>query len=56
MCPYMALNTLQKLYLALRDLKPEITVPEDVRVRAKVSLDRMLEMAAAVSDVPIRGD
>lgn len=56
MCPYMALNTLQKLYLALRDLKPEITVPEDVRVKAKVSLDRMLEMSANVSATPVRGD
>jgi quinolinate synthase len=47
---------LQKLYLCLRDLKPEITVPEEVRVKAKRSLDRMLEMSAAVSDVPVRGD
>mgnify|MGYP002784364405 FL=1 len=46
MCPYMALNTLQKLYLCLRDLSPQIEVPEDVRLRAKRSLDRMLEMAA----------
>ena len=30
----MRLNTLEKLYLALRDEVPEITVPEDVRVRA----------------------
>jgi quinolinate synthase len=45
MCPYMALNTLEKLYLCLRDLKPVVDVPEDIRVRAKRSLDRMLEMA-----------
>jgi len=45
-CPYMALNTLEKLYLALRDLTPQITLPEDVRVAAKRSLDRMLEMAS----------
>jgi quinolinate synthase len=56
MCPYMALNTLEKLHMALRDLKPEITVPEDVRLKAKKSLDRMLDMSAAVSEVPIRGD
>lgn len=56
MCPYMALNTLQKLHNALRDLHPQIIVPEDIRLRAKVSLDRMLEMSAAVSAVPIRGD
>ncbi len=56
MCPYMALNTLEKLYLCLRDLKPEIVVPEAIRVRAKLPLDRMLEMAAAVSSQPVKGD
>jgi quinolinate synthase len=44
-CPFMALNTMQKIYLCLRDGTPEITVPEDVRLAAKVSLDRMLDMA-----------
>ncbi len=56
MCPYMALNTLEKLYLCLRDLTPEIVVPEVIRLRAKLPLDRMLEMAAAVSSVPVKGD
>ena len=56
MCPYMALNTLEKLYVCLRDLTPEIVVPEAIRVRAKLPLDRMLEMAAAVSSVPVKGD
>jgi len=45
MCPFMALNTLEKLYLCLRDLEPEITVPEEVRVKAAQSLQRMLDMA-----------
>jgi quinolinate synthase len=45
-CPYMALNTMEKLYLALRDLKPQIELDEGVRVAAKKSLDRMLEMAS----------
>ncbi|GGC33113.1 quinolinate synthase A [Novosphingobium marinum] len=45
-CPYMALNTLEKLYLALRDLEPRIEIEEDLRLAAKKSLDRMLEMAA----------
>ena len=44
-CPYMALNTLEKLYLALRDLKPQIHIEESLRVQAKKSLDRMMEMA-----------
>ncbi len=44
-CPYMALNTLEKLYLALRDLKPQVHIEEGLRLRAKKSLDKMLEMA-----------
>jgi quinolinate synthase len=46
MCPYMALNTMEKLYLSLRDLEPRIEIEEGLRRRAKRSLDRMLEMAA----------
>ncbi len=45
MCPYMALNSMEKLYLALRDLQPRIEMDEDLRLRAKTSLDRMLDMA-----------
>jgi quinolinate synthase len=45
-CPYMALNTMEKLYLALRDLQPQIELDEEVRLAAKKSLDRMLEMAS----------
>ncbi|MEM8695416.1 MAG: quinolinate synthase NadA [Pseudomonadota bacterium] len=44
-CPYMALNTMEKLYVALRDLEPQIELDEELRVQAKKSLDRMLEMA-----------
>jgi quinolinate synthase len=45
-CPYMALNTMEKLYVALRDLQPRIELPEDLRLKAKTSLDRMLAMAS----------
>lgn len=45
-CPYMALNTLEKLYIALRDLSPRIEIEEGLRLAAKKSLDRMLEMAS----------
>ena len=45
-CPYMALNTMEKLYVALRDLQPRIEIEEGLRLRAKRSLDRMLEMAS----------
>ena len=45
-CPYMALNTLEKLYVALRDLEPRIEIEEGLRVAAKKSLDAMLTMAS----------
>ena len=45
MCPYMALNTLEKLYVALRDLEPRIELQPEVMARARVPLERMLEMA-----------
>jgi quinolinate synthase len=44
-CPYMRLNTLQKLYLCLRDLKPEVTVPEDIRAKALQPIERMLSLS-----------
>ena len=47
MCPYMALNTLEKLYISLRDLTPRIELDEQLRLAAKKPLDRMLEMASA---------
>ena len=45
-CPYMALNTLEKLYVALRDLEPRVEIEEGLRLRAKKSLDAMLAMAS----------
>jgi quinolinate synthase len=45
MCPYMALNTLEKLYVALRDLEPRIELDPELMDRARVPLERMLEMA-----------
>lgn len=45
-CPYMALNTLEKLYISLRDMKPRIELPEELRLAAKKPLDRMLAMAS----------
>ncbi|MBS0478480.1 MAG: quinolinate synthase NadA [Proteobacteria bacterium] len=45
-CPYMALNTMEKLYIALRDLEPRIEIEESLRLKAKKSLDAMLAMAS----------
>jgi len=44
-CPYMRLNTLEKLYLCLRDLEPTVTVPEHIRVEAVKPIELMLELS-----------
>jgi quinolinate synthase len=45
-CPFMRLNTLEKLYLCLRDLTPTVEVPEDIRLRALAPIERMLELSS----------
>jgi quinolinate synthase len=44
-CPYMKLNTLEKLYLCLKYDLPEITMNEELRIAAKKPMDRMLEIS-----------
>ncbi len=44
-CPFMKLNTLEKIYLCMKYELPEITMSEDLRLRAKAPLDRMLEIS-----------
>ena len=41
-CPHMKLNTVEKIYLALRDLSPRIEMDEELRVAAAKPLQRML--------------
>ncbi len=45
-CPYMRLNTLEKLYLSMKNRTPEITLPEDICAQALKPIQRMLEMSA----------
>lgn len=45
-CPYMKRNTLEKLCLCLKYEQPEVTVPEEIRIKAKRAIDRMLEISA----------
>lgn len=42
-CPFMRLNTLEKLALAMRFRGPAIEVPPEVAERARVPIERMLE-------------
>lgn len=44
-CPYMKLNTVEKLYLALKNEKPAIELSEEVMEKARKPIDRMLEMS-----------
>lgn len=48
-CPYMKLNTLEKIRRALENLSPEVTLDESLRAKAQVSLDRMMNLAAGKS-------
>jgi quinolinate synthase len=45
-CPYMKLNTLEKLYNAMLTEKPEIILPVDVMQKARKPIDRMLALSA----------
>ena len=42
-CPFMKLNTLEKIYLCLRDETPELIMDETLRLKALAPLERMLE-------------
>jgi quinolinate synthase len=44
-CPYMKLNTMEKLYLCMKNRSPEIIIDEKLRQRALIPIQRMLEMA-----------
>jgi quinolinate synthase len=46
-CPYMKLNTVEKLYNTLLYELPEIEMEESLRLAAKKPLDRMLEISKA---------
>jgi quinolinate synthase len=43
-CPNMKRTTQEKIVWALEELKEEVSVPEDIRKRARKSIDRMLEI------------
>jgi quinolinate synthase len=45
-CPYMKLNTLEKLYLCMKYELPEVTMDEALRIAAKKPIERMLEISA----------
>ena len=44
-CPTMKLINLEKMLRSLEEMAPEVKVPEETRLRAKVAVDRMLKVA-----------
>jgi quinolinate synthase len=51
-CPHMKLNTLEKVYLCMRDRRPEIILPEELRLRALLPVQRMLAISANAAKQP----
>jgi len=43
-CPNMKLNTLEKILWALEDMRPEVSVPEEIAAPARRAIGRMLEI------------
>ncbi len=44
-CPYMKLNTMQKLYLCLKNERPELHLEPEIIEKARIPIDRMLEIS-----------
>ena len=44
-CPFMALNDIEKLYLAMLNEAPRIEIPEDLRIAALAPLQKMIEFS-----------
>ena len=45
-CPHMKLNTLEKIYLALKNESPELLVENDLMKAALIPMKRMLDISA----------
>jgi quinolinate synthase len=45
-CPHMKRNTLEKLYLCIKNNLPEVNVPMDIILKAQKPIERMLEISA----------
>lgn len=45
-CPHMKRNTLEKLYLCLKNELPEVTIPTEIIEKARLPIERMLEISA----------
>ncbi|HNS12776.1 MAG TPA: quinolinate synthase NadA [Bacteroidia bacterium] len=46
-CPHMKLNTLEKLYICLKYEMPELILDEDIRKKALIPIQRMMDISKA---------
>ncbi|PLX28797.1 MAG: quinolinate synthase [Ignavibacteria bacterium] len=53
-CDYMKVNTVEKLYQCMKNGGPEITIADDLRLRALRPIERMLELANADAETAAR--
>jgi quinolinate synthase len=44
-CPYMKLNTMEKLYLCMKNRSPEVTLGDELIQRARKPIERMMAMS-----------
>lgn len=44
-CPYMKLNTMEKLYLCMKNRSPQITLPADIIEKALIPIQRMMDLS-----------
>ncbi len=45
-CPYMKMNSMEKIKMALQTLQPQVGLEESLRVKAQISLDRMMDITS----------
>jgi len=50
-CPHMKLNTLEKLYLCLKDETPELLMEESLRIKAEKPIKKMLQLSTELGIV-----
>ena len=48
-CPYMKMNTLKKIEMALKTFNPSVSLDESLRLKAYISLDRMMKITSGQS-------
>jgi quinolinate synthase len=55
-CKYMKLNTLEKVRDCMKRLSPRIELPDDILQRARLPIERMLELSARPAAAPAAGE